>query len=155
MRATDSSDERDLVVLGSPPPQRGDSPVASPTQFDIVVRSDGERKVIAVAGEIDCSTAPALHGTLHRLLAEGHHDLGVDLSSVTFMDGSVLTFLLTARRAVRARGGSSTILGHNRLLTRLLQATGLTGELDNTEREPVNVNVSRLSESNRRPSHYE
>jgi anti-sigma B factor antagonist len=100
--------------------------VASPVPFDIVVRSDGERHVLVVSGEIDCATAPSLHSTLRRELAEGHHVLDVDLGPVTFMDGSVLTFLLTAKRAVAVSGGSLTVVGHNRLLTRLLRVTALT-----------------------------
>lgn len=129
MPATNSRHESGRALLGSSPRAPDASGPGLPPPFGISIRSHGDRQVIVVAGEIDCATAPALQDALHRLLAEGHRNLAVDLDSVTFMDGSVLTFLLTARRDVGARGGSSTILGHNCLLTRLLRATGLTDVL--------------------------
>jgi anti-sigma B factor antagonist len=94
--------------------------------FEVLVRPEGEFDVLTVAGEIDLASAPALHATLHGLLAHGRRRLQVDLGEVTFVDATCLTFLLTAIREVTAAGGSVVVVRHNPLLTRLLEATDLT-----------------------------
>lgn len=100
-----------------------------PPAFDVVVHPDGSGDVIAVVGEIDPATAPQLHAALHRLLADGRTEVIVDLSAVTFMDCSVLTFLVTAHEATSAVGGSLRTTGNNPLLPRLLEASQMTGVL--------------------------
>jgi anti-sigma B factor antagonist len=96
------------------------------TAFDIVVRSRGVVAVMMVFGEIDLATAPALYATLRRLREQDRRDVLIDLSSVSFMDASVLTFLLIARRELVAAGGSLSVVDGNPLLGRLLDASGLT-----------------------------
>lgn len=100
-----------------------------PPEFSVLVHPDGNGDVIAVAGEIDLATAPQLHTALQRLLADGHTHLIVDLSAVTFMDCSVLTFLVTALEATSAAGGSLRTTGDNPLLARLLDASELSSVL--------------------------
>jgi anti-sigma B factor antagonist len=82
--------------------------------------------VMMVFGEIDLATAPALYATLRQLREQDRRDVMVDLSSVTFMDASVLTFLLIARRELVAAGGSLSVVDGNPLLGRLLDASRLT-----------------------------
>ncbi|MFE5813117.1 STAS domain-containing protein [Streptomyces sp. NPDC056479] len=65
-----------------------------------------ECRVVRTGGELDLTTAPAFA----RDLEDARHGTGrlfliVDLSGVTFMDGSVLDPLCAAWRDCRGRGG--------------------------------------------------
>ena len=65
-----------------------------------------ECRVVRVGGELDVTTAPAFAHDLEG----ARHDTGrlfliIDLSGVTFMDGSVLDALCAAWRDCRGRGG--------------------------------------------------
>jgi anti-sigma B factor antagonist len=54
--------------------------------------------IIAVAGEIDIATVPALRTALAALLADGARRLVVDLTAVGFIDSSGLNVLVGAVR---------------------------------------------------------
>ncbi|MGA8209202.1 MAG: STAS domain-containing protein [Nocardioidaceae bacterium] len=97
-----------------------------PAEFGIVVRPDVIRPVLVVTGEIDFTTAPDLYDAVRRQIAQGHEHLVVDLAGVSFMDGSVLRFLVTARRQLSEVGGSLRVTGASGLLRRLMDATGLS-----------------------------
>lgn len=55
--------------------------------------------IVALAGEHDVSTAPHLEDELAAIFAQGTAII-VDLSSVTFMDSSILRHLIVAQRQV-------------------------------------------------------
>lgn len=80
---------------------------------------------VAVAGEVDCSTAPRLAASLDSVLASLPAELVVDLTGVTFLDSAGLHTLVTAhaeagRLAVRMR-----VLVATRAVLRPIQVTGL------------------------------
>jgi anti-sigma B factor antagonist len=85
---------------------------------------------VAVRGEHDLNTAPALKGRLDELIETGS-PLLVDLSAASFVDSSILGVILDARRraqeaevgfAVASDGGADAV-------GRVLEITGLRAEL--------------------------
>lgn len=61
--------------------------------------------VLRVGGELDLITSPALRQRVHDVVAEGHHDLVLDLSEVFFCDSSGVGVLIAARRLIRSCQG--------------------------------------------------
>jgi anti-sigma B factor antagonist len=75
--------------------------------------------VVRVAGEVDCSTVPAMRAAFDQAWGDGKDELLVDLSGTTFMDCAGLTVLLQARSAW---GGRLTLYRPPRSLRRILHA---------------------------------
>ena len=82
---------------------------------------------VTADGQIDSHTSPSLDDVLSAL-ADGA-DLAVDLSRVTFVDSSGLRVLVRAHKRQLGGGGRLTIVDPSEPVRRLLDITGLTGEL--------------------------
>jgi anti-sigma B factor antagonist len=83
-----------------------------PPPFDVTVRSEDGRVVVAPAGEVDIATAPALERELDALLARRPGAVVVDLRGVTFLDSTGVRVLLGATlKASRDSSHVSVILG--------------------------------------------
>jgi len=70
--------------------------------------SYGERygwTVVQVTGEVDISGVSALRERLQRLIAEGCHQIVVDISRLAFCDSTGFAVLVATRRLLVARGG--------------------------------------------------
>jgi anti-sigma B factor antagonist len=93
------------------------------TELISVTVSTGGR--VAVAGEIDCSTAPRLAAGLESALATGPAELVVDLSEVSFLDSAGLHALVTAHTAAGRLGVRMRVLVATRAVLRPIQVTGL------------------------------
>lgn len=66
--------------------------------------------VVALAGELDASTAPAASSALAPL-AQSASRVVLDLSAVPYMSSAGLRMLLSAYRQLSARGGSIALAG--------------------------------------------
>ncbi len=88
------------------------------------VPADGAVRVVC-AGEVDCSTAPALRRAIDDALAGGPPVVTVDLSGVTFLDSAGLSVLAVAHRTADRAGTRLRVLVATRAVTRALQVTGL------------------------------
>ena len=99
-------------------PPDGDILAVSVTTTDTSAR-------VTTAGEVDSSTAPALHARLDALLDAGVQELTVDLCDVTFLDSAGLCVLAAAHRRAVAAGVRLRVLAANRAVIRPLQITGL------------------------------
>jgi anti-anti-sigma factor len=81
---------------------------------------------VAVAGEIDLSTADVLHaGLLAVLSAELPERIEVDLAKVTFMDCGGLTVLVAVGNAAARTGCQLRITSPQPVVRRILDLTGL------------------------------
>lgn len=71
------------------------------------VTGDGRSgwSVLRVAGELDLVTSPELRQRIHEVVADGRHDLVLDLSEVFFCDSSGVGVLIAARRLIRSCQG--------------------------------------------------
>jgi anti-sigma B factor antagonist len=73
--------------------------------FNVNGVEQGEWAVLRVSGELDLMTSPVLRQRVHDVVAEGHHDLVLDLSDVFFCDSSGVGVLIAARRLIRSCQG--------------------------------------------------
>ncbi len=88
------------------------------------VTGDGTARVVC-AGEVDCSTAPALRRALDGALAGPVRVVTVDLEAVTFLDSAGLSVLAVSHRTAVQAGTRLRVLVGTRAVTRALQVTGL------------------------------
>ncbi|QGZ52627.1 anti-sigma factor antagonist [Streptomyces sp. QHH-9511] len=90
-----------------------------------VPHTDGALAVIALSGEFDITTAPAVRARALELITAGHRDLVADLSGVTFCDSSGLGALVGIWRCAKDADGSLTLATIPDRLDRLLSVTGM------------------------------
>jgi anti-sigma B factor antagonist len=88
-------------------------------------RTQGEHTVLAVSGEVDVYTAPALRDRITDLLDAGQHLLIVDLGSVEFLDSTGLGVLVAGLNRAREVGGSLTLVCPQERVLKLFRITGL------------------------------
>jgi len=112
----------------------------------------GDVVVLAVEGEHDIYTAPALRERLDEALERGG-GVVVDLTRATFVDSSVLGALLDARRrAIEAQQGFVVCVGENVEpgVRRILDITGLVPVLPVIEGREAAIEAARENGSSRR-----
>lgn len=66
--------------------------------FSIQSSNDGHVAVVAVAGELDVTTAPALATAIDQQVASTPSALIVDLSAVSFLASAAMTVLATTQK---------------------------------------------------------
>lgn len=65
----------------------------------------GDWTVLRMRGELDLVSSPAVRQSVHEAVADGRHDVVLDLSEVQFCDSSGVGVLIAARRLMRSCGG--------------------------------------------------
>ncbi|WP_326767075.1 STAS domain-containing protein [Streptomyces sp. NBC_01591] len=65
----------------------------------------GEWTVLHMRGELDLVTSPSVRQSVHDAVADGRHDVVLDLSEVLFCDSSGVGVLIASRRLMRSCGG--------------------------------------------------
>jgi anti-sigma B factor antagonist len=104
---------------------RVDEQVVGP---DLVLTTEttGDRSLIAIKGELDAYTAPAVEEQISKLMSSGAKNISLDLSETGFLDSSGLRAILTAHRRLENEHGALTLRRPSEPVTRLLEITGLT-----------------------------
>ena len=74
--------------------------------LSLSTRTEGDRTVVTVGGEIDVYTAPKLREQLIDLVSSGNYHLVVDMENVDFLDSTGLGVLVGGLKRVRAHDGS-------------------------------------------------
>jgi anti-sigma B factor antagonist len=97
----------------------------NPLRLGIDVQKVEGLPVLLVKGEIDIYTAPMFKQAVVGLVSDGHSDVVIDLSGVTFMDSSGFGTLLGATRRLRPAGGGLYLAGANTTIQRMLRLTRL------------------------------
>lgn len=103
--------------------------MASTPQLQIAHAKDGSRERLALTGELDIVTAPALDASVERLLAGRVESLILDLRAVAFIDSSGLRTVLTAWDSCRDRGCEFLLIPGDGACLRLFRITGVLGDL--------------------------
>jgi anti-anti-sigma factor len=92
----------------------------------------GEWTVLAVSGEMDLVTSPAVRQHVHEAVADGRRSVVLDLTGVRFCDSSGVGVLISARRLMRSCSGRLRLIlpteedpAHRSHLNRVLAALGL------------------------------
>ena len=98
--------------------------MASHTDEDFRIDTERDDSAIrlAVVGELDLSTSPALEDAMAQAGAAARVE--VDLSEMRFMDSSGLAVLLAARKRAEADGVALTIAAPQEHVRRLMELTG-------------------------------
>ena len=87
--------------------------------------------VVALDGEFDLETAPAVARALRDLIEDqGHLDVVLDLGAVSFIDSIGIRTVLDARRSLCERNGRFTIVDPSAAVRRVLRILGLNAQLD-------------------------
>jgi len=98
-------------------------------RVDVTVTSASEDSipVVAVSGDVDVSSAPALKSRFAELIGSGATTLVVDLTDVAFLDSTGLGALVEARTQATDAGGSLSIVCTQERILKLFGITGLDG----------------------------
>ncbi|HYU83616.1 MAG TPA: STAS domain-containing protein [Kribbellaceae bacterium] len=98
--------------------------------LSLTTRTEGERTVVEVGGEIDVYTAPKLREKLIELVNAGEYHLVVDLEKVDFLDSTGLGVLVGGLKRVRTHNGSLSLVCTSERLLKVFRITGLTKVFD-------------------------
>lgn len=80
---------------------------------------------MTVGGEIDVYTAPLLRDAISDLVAQGSHDIVIDLTGVGFLDSTGLGVLVGGLKKVRAHDGTLELVCDQERLLKIFRITGL------------------------------
>lgn len=105
--------------------------MSTPTNssFSVDLRENGRRTVLAVSGEIDLATVPALRSALEAAFDAGADELCIDLCRTTFMDSSGLNAVFSAHTRAEAAGGRLEIVCPPGPVRRLFEIVGYSERL--------------------------
>jgi anti-sigma B factor antagonist len=112
-------------------------------QFRILDYQRGDAHRLALTGELDLVSAPALVETVSTVCREGARQLLLDISELAFADSTGLRALLSAETLCAEHCCEFTLTrGTEQLerlfqITRLFQNLSLRAEPDGTEEQPV------------------
>ncbi|MDQ3762910.1 MAG: STAS domain-containing protein [Actinomycetota bacterium] len=93
--------------------------------FDVVIPTSTAGSCMQLRGELDSNTAPGLERLLNQLCRNGHRQITLDLSELTFLSAAGLTVFLQADQVLRATGGRLVLTHPTRMTRRILAITGL------------------------------
>lgn len=103
------------------------SPDSRGEPADIKSRGEGDSVIVAVAGEIDLSTADQLDAAIREAEDTETNRIVVDLSALYFVDSTGLSVLLDAIKRSRRDGNRlSFVPSKHEGVTRLFALTGTT-----------------------------
>lgn len=81
--------------------------------------------VVAVTGDVDVATAPALREHLYEAIDEGTHSVVVDLTAVDFIDSVALGVLIGVLKRLRAVDGQFALVAPHERLLKVFRMTAL------------------------------
>jgi anti-sigma B factor antagonist len=94
--------------------------------LSVSTREEAGRTIVEVGGEIDVYSDPTLRDRLNGLVADGHHDLVVDMQGVEFLDSTGLGVLVGGLKRVRTHNGSLHLVCSQERVLKVFRITGLT-----------------------------
>jgi anti-sigma B factor antagonist len=101
-------------------------------------RDEGPRRSLAVRGDLDLATAPALEDAVALACAEGVAELELDFRALDFIDLSGLRAIVRARDQCRRSGAQLLLVPSPRPgFRRLLEFVDVAGALPWEERQPT------------------
>jgi anti-anti-sigma factor len=104
--------------------------MGSETPFSIRVESRNGIARLALGGELDLATAPALNDHLAVTEQDSVRTILLDLRDVTFVDSSGLRVFMQARQRAELNGHRLVIVGANPTTRQVFEITGTTFLLD-------------------------
>ncbi|MCC6152825.1 MAG: STAS domain-containing protein [Candidatus Hydrogenedentes bacterium] len=95
----------------------------------------GNVTVLRLAGDIDEGGVDALRTSMYECLAEGRHQLIMNLSGVRFISYMGVGVLVERLRKLRALSGDLKLVGMNLYAQRLFRMVGVSALFDSYENE--------------------
>jgi anti-anti-sigma factor len=89
----------------------------------------GHRTVLEVHGEIDLDSAAGLSTAIEAALADGAHELWIDLTQTDFMDSTGLHLLLGTRERMRELNRRLAVVCPAGAVRRVFDLAGVDGRL--------------------------
>jgi anti-sigma B factor antagonist len=93
-------------------------------EADIGVTCSGDVAVVTVIGELDLSNTALLCRCLQEAIDTDPDELILDISHLTYMDSSGLSFLVEAHNQMQAGGGTFVIFAPSSIVEKLLDVSG-------------------------------
>lgn len=81
-------------------------------------------RVVSLSGRIDAATAPAVNSTVREAIAQGAHQIIIELRDVTFLSSSGLRTLLLLARELRREGGDLILCALQPQVAEVFHLTG-------------------------------
>ena len=94
--------------------------------LSLSTRTEGDRTIVEVGGEIDVYTAPKLREKLIELVSEGSYHIVVNLEKVDFLDSTGLGVLVGGLKRVRNHEGTLQLVCTQEKILKIFRITGLT-----------------------------
>jgi anti-sigma B factor antagonist len=94
--------------------------------LSLASRTEGDKTVVSVGGEIDVYTAPKLREQIVQLVEDGRYHLVIDMEDVEFLDSTGLGVLVGGLKRVRAHDGSLRLVCTQERILKIFRITGLT-----------------------------
>ena len=104
------------------------------SHFRLEVRSQGQATIIAVSGELDLASSPALQEELDRAAVSNSQMLIIDLRGLEFMDSTGLSVLVRAHQRSEDQGRELAMVKGPQQVQRLLNLTGVAERLTLVDR---------------------
>jgi anti-sigma B factor antagonist len=99
-------------------------------ELRVSVAHGDDETVVALAGELDMSTADQLSGTVNEELRLGPGRIVLDLSDLTFCDSLGLGTLVVLSRQARVQQTYLVVRNPSPFFTRMLDVTGVRAGLN-------------------------
>ena len=94
--------------------------------LSISVDSHKRVDVITANGRVDSSSAHLLDDALKASIGEGHSNLILDLSAVSYLSSAGLRAMVSALRECKKRGGQIAVAAPSQRVVEVLDLAGLT-----------------------------
>ena len=99
------------------------------SDFRVEVHTEGRATVIAVGGELDLASAPALESELQAAAQSDAELLVLDLRELEFMDSTGLSVIVKAHQRLSEEGRALSLVRGPQQVQRLLDLTGVAERL--------------------------
>jgi anti-sigma B factor antagonist len=99
------------------------------SHFRVEVRDEDHAAVVAVSGELDLASSPALEEELDRVVASQTPLVVIDLRGLEFMDSTGLSVLIRAHQRAEESGQRFALVRGSQQVQRLLSLTGVAERL--------------------------
>ena len=107
------------------------------TTLSLETREEGRQVRIAVAGELDLSSALTFDEELRRAEEREPKTLVLDLSGLKFLDSTGLRLIMSAQARARKRGHRFAVVQGTEAVQRIFRLAGVTRRLDLVEDVPA------------------
>jgi anti-sigma B factor antagonist len=101
----------------------------APSAPSLAASMDGDKLVVALAGELDFGNSNAVQAALMAATSGSQAPVLVDIGDVTFLDSSILRVLIVCRLALEAEGRTVLVRNASEQARRVFAITQLTDML--------------------------